>query len=177
MDNNDRLIRLRYALDIRDIDMVDIFKLGGVELTVEEVRKMLIKSKENYRYNNEVDDHDEIDEKDETEENIKCNNNRLESFLNGFIIYKRGRQEPKPGQAERPVLKSENPNNMLLKKLKIALSLTSDNMLDVFEKTGVNITKGELGAIFRKEGHSNYQECGDNYARNFLKGLALKNRA
>ena len=46
MDNNDILIRLRYALDIRDIDMVEIFKLGGAELTVEEVRKMLIKSKE-----------------------------------------------------------------------------------------------------------------------------------
>ena len=45
MDNNDRLIRLRYALDIRDIDMVEIFKLGGTELTPEEVRKMLIKSK------------------------------------------------------------------------------------------------------------------------------------
>jgi len=173
MDNNDILIRLRYALDIRDIDMVEIFKLGGVELTHEKMRKMLIKSKETYRYNNEVDEHEEIDEK---EDNIKCNNNTLESFLNGFIIFKRGKQEPKPGQPERPLLRSENPNNMLLKKLKIALSLTSDNMLDIFGKTGVMVTKGELGAIFRKEGHNNYQECGDNYARNFLKGLAMKTR-
>ncbi len=174
MDNNDILIRLRYALDIRDTDMVKIFKLGGVELTQEEVRKLLIKSKETYRYNNEVDEPDEIEEKDE---NIKCKNSTLESFLNGFIILKRGKQDPKPGQPEIPVLtRSENPNNMLLKKLKIALSLTSDDMLDIFEKTGVFVTKGELGAIFRKEGHKNYKECGDKYARNFLKGLALRIR-
>ena len=174
MDNNDRLIRLRYALDIRDIDMVEIFKLGGTELTPEEVRKMLIKSKERYKYDDEVDDHDEIEEK---EENIKCKNSTLESFLHGFIIFKRGKQDPKPGQPEIPVLKnSENPNNIMLKKLKIALSLTSDDMLDIFKETGVIVTKGELSALFRKEGHQHYKECGDKYARNFLKGLAIKNR-
>ena len=129
---------------------------------------------ERYRYNDEVDDHhDEIEEK---EENIKCKNSMLESFLNGFIIFKRGKQDPKPGQSETAVLKDENPNNMLLKKLKIGLSLTSDDMLDILKKTGVIVTKGELSALFRKEGHKNYQECGDKYARNFLKGLAIKNR-
>jgi len=174
MDNNDRLIRLRYALDIRDIDMVKIFRLGGTELTQEQVRKLLIKSKDTYRYNDEVEDHDEIEEKDE---NIKCKNSTLESFLNGFIILKRGKQDPKPGQPEIPVLKNnENPNNIMLKKLKIALSLTSDDMLDILEKTGVNVTKGELSAIFRKEGHKNYKECGDQVARNFLKGLAIRIR-
>jgi uncharacterized protein YehS (DUF1456 family) len=174
MDNNDILIRLRYALDIRNTDMLEIFKLGGTDLTAEEVRKLLIKSKETYKYDNVVDDHDDIEE---TEENIKCKNSMLESFLNGFIIFKRGKQDPKPGQPEKTVLtKNENPNNMLLKKLKIALSLTSEDMLDILALAGVIVTKGELGAIFRKEGHSNYKECGDKYARNFLKGLAIKNR-
>jgi uncharacterized protein YehS (DUF1456 family) len=64
----------------------------------------------------------------------------------------------------------------MLKKLKIALSLTSDDMLDMLEKTGVIVTKGELSALFRKEGHKHYKECGDKYARNFLKGLAIKIR-
>ena len=174
MDNNDILIRLRYALNIRDTDMVKIFELGGVELTTEEVRKLLIKSKETYRYNNEVDYYDEIEEK---EENIKCKNSTLESFLNGLIIFKRGKQDAKPEQPERPLLKNnENPNNMLLKKLKIALSLTSEDMIDILKETGVIVTKGELSALLRKEGHKNYKECGDKYARNFLKGLAKKNR-
>jgi uncharacterized protein YehS (DUF1456 family) len=103
----------------------------------------------------------------------------LESFLNGFIIFKRGKQDPKPGQPERPTLtikNNERVNNILLKKLKIALALTSEDMLDILEKAGVAVTKGELGALLRKEGHKNYKECGDRYARNFLKGLAIKYR-
>jgi len=174
MDNNDILIRLRYALNLRDREMVEIFKLGGVELTEDIVKKLLIKSKETYRYNNEVDGHDEIEDK---EENIKCRNSTLESFLNGLITFKRGKQDPKPGEPEKPVLKNnENPNNILLKKLKIALSLTSEDMIDILQETGVIITKGELSALLRKEGHKNYKECGDKYARNFLKGLAKKYR-
>ena len=173
MTNNDILIRLRYALDIKNTDMVEIFKLGGIEVTKEEVRKMLIKSKDSY--NDEVGN----DEIDEEEENIKCNNFMLESFLNGLIIFKRGKQDPKPGQPERPVMSIKNNgsvNNVLLKKLKIALSLTSEDMLDILEEAGVTVTKGELSALLRKEGHKNYKECGDKYARNFLKGLAIRYR-
>jgi len=175
MDNNDILIRLRYALNLRDKEMVEIFKLGGVEVTEETVRKLLIKSKETIRYNHETDDLEEIEEK---EENIKCKNNLLESFLNGLIVFKRGPQDVKPAQPESPALKNnENPNNVLLKKLKIALSLTSEDMLDILKEAGVIVTKGELSALLRKEGHKNYKECGDKYARNFLRGLTKRNRA
>jgi len=65
----------------------------------------------------------------------------------------------------------------LLKKLKIALSLTSEDMLDILKEAGVIVTKGELSALLRKEGHKNYKECGDKYARNFLRGLTKRNRA
>ena len=170
MDNNDILIRLRYALDLRDAQMVDIFKLGGVELTEEEVKKILIKS---------TDAYDFLINNKKVEENLPCDNHTLESFLNGFIIFKRGKQETKPGQPENPLQStpdSRNMNNILLKKLKIALELTSEDMLEILEKAGVVITKGELSAVFRKEGHKNYKVCGDRYARNFLKGLAIKNR-
>lgn len=172
MDNNDILIRLRYALDIKNTDMVEIFKLGGMEVTKEEVLKLLTKSKKSY------DDEDSNEDK-LNEENIICSNFMLESFLNGLIIFKRGKQEPKPGQPERPAMSvkdSGNMNNVLLKKVKIALALTSEDMLDLFKEAGVTVTKGELSALFRKEGHKNYIECGDKYARNFLKGLALKYR-
>lgn len=174
MDNNDRLIRIRYALDIKDIDMVKIFKLGGIDVTKEEVQKMLIKS--NDGYHDEARSHDDLEK---IEENIKCNNNKFESFLNGFIIFKRGKQEPKPGQPNRPVFTikdSASVNNVMLKKLKIALSLTSEDVINVLKEAGVIVSKGELSAIFRKEGHKHYKVCGDKYARNFLKGLALKFR-
>jgi uncharacterized protein YehS (DUF1456 family) len=172
MDNNDILIRLRYALDIKNSDMVEIFKLGGVELTKEEVLKILIKSNES--------DFDEVDhDTDENEDRIECDDHMLEAFLNGLIIFKRGKQDHKPDQPNRPAqsLKSnESVNNILLKRVKIALALTSEDMLDILAAAGVIITKGELGAVLRKEGHRNYKVCGDRYARNFLKGLALKYR-
>ena len=144
--------------------MAEIFKLGGVDVTVPEVIKILTKSDEN---------------DEESDEQIKCNNMMLDSFLNGFIIYKRGKQEPRLGQSHTPnpsIKKSEHVNNLLLKKVKIALALTTEDMLDIFENAGITVTKGELGALLRKEGHKNYKECGDKYARNFLKGLAIKYR-
>ena len=98
MENHDILIRLRYALDIKDTDMVEIFKLGGIEVTKEEVLKMLTKSNDNY--DDETDNSGDIAG---SEENITCNDRMLESFLNGFIIYKRGKQDPKPGQPTKPV--------------------------------------------------------------------------
>ncbi|ABR49592.1 protein of unknown function DUF1456 [Alkaliphilus metalliredigens QYMF] len=174
MNNNEILIRLSDALDIKNTAMVEIFKLGGAELTEEEVRKMLIKSKDSFP--DEVEDQEEAEEK---EENIKCDNSTLESFLNGFIVFRRGKQDPKPGQPERPVLaikNNEKVNNIMLKKLKIALSFSSADMLDIFEEAGVIVSKGELSDLFRKEGHKHYKECSDKYARGFLKGLEIENR-
>ncbi|UXH45171.1 DUF1456 family protein [Rossellomorea vietnamensis] len=167
IDNNDILIRLRYALDLKNTEMVDIFKLGGIELSKDEVMKVLTKSMEHEESEdgmNKEDDH------------IHCDDEMFESFLNGFITFKRGKREPKPGQEERPELTYEHVNNLLLKKVKIALSLTSEDMIEILELADVHITKGELGAILRREGHKNYRICGDRYARNFLKGLAIRYR-
>lgn len=170
MDNNDILIRVRYALDIKNQDMIEIFKLGGIEVTKEDVLKILTKSKEDF---------DDV-EVEENDDQIKCNNKMLEAFLNGFITFKRGKQEERPGQPQNPeptVQKSDNVNNMLLKKLKVALQLTTEEMLDILDDGGIAVSKGELGAILRKPGHRNYKECGDNFARKFLKGLTIKYRS
>lgn len=170
MNNNDILIRLRYALDIKDSDMIEIFKLGGVDVTKEDVQKLLTKYEEIYDAQGDLV---------EDEESIRCDNVTLESFLNGLIVFKRGKQEPKPGQPERPAMSitdNRSVNNVLLKKLKIALALTSEDMIEILADAGVVVSKGELGALLRKEGHKNYKPCGDRYARNFLKGLAFKYR-
>ncbi|MBT2707573.1 DUF1456 family protein [Pseudomonas sp. ISL-84] len=163
IDNNDILIRLRYALEIKNSEMAEIFKLGGIEVSVPEVVKILKKS----------------DDEEENDSQLKLTNSMLNSFLNGFIIYKRGKQEPKPGQPNTPepsIENNTNVNNILLKKIKIALSLTTEDMIDIFKKAGLNVSKGEIGAFLRKEGHKNYKICLDNFARNFLKGLTIKYR-
>lgn len=166
MNNNDRLIRLRYALDIKDTDMVEIFKLGGVEATKEEVKKMLVNP-------------DKLEEGADEESIILLSNDLLLSFLNGFITFKRGKKEgapDKPQKAENTLKNSLSINNELLKKVKIALALTSEDLLDIFYEAEVDITKSELSALLRKEGHRNYKICLDRYARNFLKGLAYRYR-
>lgn len=171
MNNNDRLVRLRYALDIKDLEMVEIFGLGGLELSKEAVQSLLKKKRAN--------DKDEMDEDaPDVEYEAVCDNATLDAFLNGLIVFHRGVQEPKPGSTppQPEPLHDKNVNNLLLKRVKIALSLTSEDILDILDEAGVSISKSELSAVLRKEGHRNYKPCGDRYARNFLKGLAYRYR-
>ncbi|ARD48358.1 DUF1456 family protein [Sporosarcina sp. P33] len=168
MNNNDVLSRLRYALDLKDSAMAEIFALGGMELKKAEVKEMLTKTND-----------DSTDEMQMNEYAKEIDNITLESFLNGLISLKRGVRE-NTEHAPQPFLMSEeghrNVNNILLKKVKIALSLTSEDMLQILGDAGVIISKNELSAVLRKEGHRNYKPCGDRYARNFLKGLAMRYR-
>lgn len=173
MNNNDRLVRLRYALDLKDRETVEVFSLGEQELSKEAVQQMLTKV---------TNSDTSQDNEDEFTENIyekACDNRTFESFLNGLIIYKRGQQvtaKGEPVKQTRLIKHDKDINNVLLKKVKIALILTSDDILDILDETGVHISNSELSAVLRKEGHRNYKECGDRYARNFLKGLALRYR-
>lgn len=173
MDNNDRLIRIRYALDIKDTDMIEIFRLGGKEITRDDLAKMLIKT---------IDRKAEEHESESTPEALddgNCDDEAMEAFFNGFVTFKRGPLKLKPGQKPvqpEPMKNGASINNIMMKKIKIGLALTSDDLHDIFEKAGIKVGKTELTAFFRKEGHKHYRVCGDKYARHFLKGLTLKYR-
>lgn len=155
MTNNDFLRRLRYALNLRDGAMVEIFKLANVNVTKDDVINIL--------------------KKDIEDDFKKINNSDLLSFLDGLITYKRGKKEDGNIQPQVKVTKN-NLNNILLRKLRIALAFKSYDMIDVFKLGGVTISEGELSALFRSEEHKNYKECGDKYIRVFLKGLIEKYR-
>jgi len=150
MTNNDFLRRLRYALNIKDNVMVQIFKKGNIVLTREDVIDYL--------------------KKDIDEGFKKLNNNDLIAFLDGLIIQKRGKREDGTPIPQVKVTKN-NLNTILLRKLRIALSFKSYDMIKIFKLGGVEISEGELSALFRSEDHKNYKECGDKYIRVFLKGL------
>ena len=150
MTNNDFLRRLRYALNIKDNIMVQIFKKGNIIVTREDVIDYL--------------------KKDIDEGFKKLNNNDLIAFLDGLIIQKRGKKEDGTPVPQIKVTKN-NLNNVLLRKLRIALSFKSYDMIKIFKLGGVEISEGELSALFRSEDHKNYKECGDKYIRVFLKGL------
>lgn len=64
-------------------------------------------------------------------------------------------------------------NNDVLKKLRVALMLRDDEIVEILKGVDFRISKSEIGAFCRREGHPNYRECGDQVLRNFLNGLVL----
>ena len=64
-------------------------------------------------------------------------------------------------------------NNDIFKKLRVAHKLRDTDIIEICELVDFKVTKGELGAIFRKEDHPKYVECGDQFLRNFLNGLII----
>ena len=67
-------------------------------------------------------------------------------------------------------------NNDILKKLRIALNLKDTDIIDILKLADFEISRTELSALFRKEDHKNYKECGDQILRRFLNGLITRNR-
>jgi len=64
-------------------------------------------------------------------------------------------------------------NNDIFKKLRVALQLRDDQIVEILQLVDFRITKAELGAFFRNADHPNYMECGDQVLRNFLNGLVI----
>jgi len=152
--NNDILRRFRYALDISNPKMLEIFQVAGQEIDQPTLLALLKKEGE--------------------AEFLECSNSLLEFFFDGFITVKRGKQEgvvPKPATAGR-----ERVNNIILRKMRIALEMKDEDMLAVMKLAGVSVTKSELGALFRSKEHKNYKECGDQFLRSFLNGLTIRHR-
>ena len=154
MINNDILRRLRYALDIKDATMIEIFKLSGYEISPDNLTAFL--------------------KKEEDKGYVECSHEVMGLFLDGLIIQKRGKREMAPGRVE--TRNSVLTNNEILKKLRIALKFREDEMLSTLKLGGKTLSKSELSALFRKEGQRHYKECGDQILRNFLKGLTMRFR-
>jgi uncharacterized protein YehS (DUF1456 family) len=149
MTNNDVLRRIRYTFSLTDKKMIALFAAGGLEATRAEVSEWL--------------------KKDEDPDFKKCTDLKLARFLNGFIIEHRGKKE-----GEEPVAETRLTNNIIFRKLKIALNLTSDDILALLLATNFRLGKSELSAFFRKPTHALYRECQDQILRNFLQALLHK---
>jgi len=64
-------------------------------------------------------------------------------------------------------------NNDIFKKLRVALKLRDDEIVDILKLVDFKISKSELGAFFRREDHPKYMVCQDQILRNFLNGLVI----
>jgi len=126
--------------------MIEIFALADFTVTEEQVSAWL--------------------KKDEDDTFLKLNDTALAVFLNGFIIYKRGKRD-----GEQPEPEKHLNNNIVFQKLRIALNLKADDILAIFQLVEFQLSNHELSALFRKPGNKNYRECKDQILRNFLLGL------
>lgn len=151
MTNNDVLRRIRYTFNFNDSKMMAVFGLAGLEVTRAEISDWL--------------------KKEEDPDYQKCSDQQLASFLNGLIIEKRGKKD-----GPQPEPETQLSNNIIFRKLKIALDLQADDVLELVNQADFHISKHELSAFFRKPSHKHYRECKDQVLRNFLKGTQIKYR-
>ncbi|TBU76975.1 DUF1456 domain-containing protein [Pseudomonas daroniae] len=152
MLNNDVLRSLRYMLDVSDAQLAEIVQLGGKTVTAEEITAVL--------------------KKDDEPGYQDCSDELLAHALDGLVYFKRGKDDSRPAPAlELPVT-----NNQVLKKLRVAFELKEDDVHAIMRSVDFPVSKPEMSALFRKQGTSNYRACGDQFLRNFLKGLTQRLR-
>ena len=151
MTYNDILTRLRYTFDYTDATLVDIFAAAEHTVTKDQVKNWL-SSEENPSY-------------------VPLSDQDLAHFLNGLINHRRGKR---PGP--QPAAENRLNNNLIVTKLKIALNLKGEDMINLLELADFRLSNHELSSFFRKPDNRHYRPLNDQILRYFLRGLQLQHR-
>ena len=155
MARNELLRSMCDALEMDDATTIKVFNYAGRPVGLSTVTALkLSEDQENY---------------------IPCSDPVLGFFLDGLIIHFRGQREGKLSPADNP--SAALTNNAILKKLRIALDLKEDDLIGILKLAGIDVSKHELTALFRKPGHKHYKECNDTFLKDFLKGISLRRKA
>ncbi|WKY58944.1 DUF1456 family protein [Vibrio sp. SNU_ST1] len=151
MTNNEILRRIQHALNLKNAQIIKAIEQADVTVAHDQVINWL---------------------KDDNDKSCsKMKDKELAVFLNGFINLKRGKKEgvqPKPEVALT--------NNMIFMKLRIALNMKAEDVLDILEVVGISLSKYEIGAYFRKPENKNYKVCEDQLLCDYLNGVQFTNR-
>ncbi len=148
MKNNDILRRVRYTFALNDDKIMKIFQHAGRVVTREQVCSWL--------------------KKDEDPDFKEISDTLMVEFLDGFIVERRG---PSDKKVSSEYLIN---NNIVLRKLKIALNLQAEDIIEILKLADFSISKHELSAFFRRIDHKHFRLCNDQILRRFLKGLQIK---
>lgn len=149
MLSNDILRSLRYTLKVNNNDMVRILALSAMEPPPPASTPTTKEDEEGF---------------------VRCPDIILSGFLNGLIYDKRGKDDSAPELA----LERRVNNNTVLKKLRIAFSLKTDDIQAIMSEQKYRVSVPEITAMMRSPDHKNYRECGDQFLRNFLRGLTQR---
>ena len=146
MTNNDIFQLILNTFDLNDNAVIKTFALADFKVTPEQVSAWL---------------------KNAADENfVKLTGTELALFLNGFINLKRGKRE-----GPQPKPETFLNNNMIFQKLRIALNLKAEDILNIFELVDVHFSKHEISAFFRKPDNKHYKKCRDETLEYFLQGV------
>ena len=147
MKTNDILYKITKALSLTNEDILEIYRLEGYSMSEEHLEVLLKKR---------------VDKGFE-----ECSYEELGVFLDGLVTFKRGPSPKRPNDDEAVALT----NNLILKKLRIALELKEPETEIIFGLGDAALGKQELKSLFRKEAHKNFKACPDALLMAFLEGL------
>ena len=147
ISTNEILYRTQKALSLSDDEMIQTYTLEKYKMEPSHLQTLLKRQ-----------DEDGF---------MLCSYEELGVFLDGLVTLKRG-PSPKKKSEEKAV---ELTNNLILKKLRIALELKESETEIIFGLADVELSKQQLASLFRKEGHKNFKACSDELLMAFLEGL------
>jgi len=152
MLNDDILRRLRHALEIDDAHTARLLSTPEEPVTPEHALLCLDASSDE-----------------------DCPPIWLARFLDALVLERRGPRDPSAPPLPPP--SEEISNNMVLKKIRIALVYKEEEMLETIARGGMKFSPAELTALFRKPGHKHFRSCGDELLNAFLTGLTERLRS
>lgn len=144
---NDILFRIKKALHLTNEEILQAYSLEEYEMTPEHLENLL-KRRQDKGFE-------------------LCSYEELGIFLDGLVTLKRGPSPQKKNEEEAVALT----NNLILKKLRVALNLKEHELQMVFALVDVELSKQQLASLFRKENHKNFKPCSDELLDAFLEGL------
>jgi len=147
LNTNDILYKIQKALNLSSEDMLKAYDLEAYDMDKTHLEALLKRRQE--------------------KEYKLCSYEELGVFLDGFVVLKRG-PSPKTSNSDEAV---ELTNNLILKKLRIAMELKEPETEIIFGLGEAELSKQELKSLFRKETHKNFKACSDELLNAFLDGL------
>ena len=147
INTNEVLYRIQQALNLTEDEIIEAYKLEEYTMEASHLESLL-KRRNDKGF-------------------MLCSYEELGLFLDGLVTLKRG-PSPKKANDDEVI---ELTNNLILKKLRIALELKEAETEIIFGLADVELSKQQLASLFRKEGHKNFKACPDELLIAFLEGL------
>ena len=147
MKINDILFKIQRALSLDNKSIIEAYALAKYTMTEERLVNILKK-------------HQDKGYEEATYEELGV-------FLDGLVLLKRGPSDKVADENEAVALT----NNLILKKIRVAMELKEPELVILFALAEVELTKRQIGSLFRKEGTKNFKACSDELLMAFLEGL------